>query len=149
MLRIRTRTIGRMTSSSGAMKFSTPVAPSQMVGTSAPSSLEAASPALFPASSFFVSGSTMVVSKSMLFLPLRRGAADGALAFIDVRPWKMVIWPFLLHRPQTTFLFSGQLFAPCSVEAQWKQILSFIASSTLSCNDIAMTRLHCEKGWEL
>ena len=42
-LRIRTRTIGRITSSSGAMKFSTPVAPSQMVGVSASSS------SLFPA----------------------------------------------------------------------------------------------------
>ena len=78
----------------------------------------------------------MVVSKSMLFLPLRRGAVDGALEF-------------MLHMPQTTFLFSGPLFDQCSVEAQWKQILNFIASSTLSCSDIAMTRLHCEKGWEL
>ena len=35
ILRIRTRTIGRITSSSGATKFSTPVAPSHMVGVSA------------------------------------------------------------------------------------------------------------------
>ena len=33
----------------------------------------------------------MVVSKPMSFLPLRQGAVDGALEFIDVRPWKMAI----------------------------------------------------------
>ena len=82
-LRIRTRTIGRITSSSGAMKFSTPVAPSQMVGVSASSS--SLFPAVLPLDvgmsiSGFVGGSVILMLFSLVFC---LGRSDGLLFVLN------------------------------------------------------------------
>ena len=73
--RIQTRTIGRITTSSGTMKFSAPVAPSQVEGFSFSSSPSAPLFSSPDAASFLAFGSAMMVgSNPMVCLPPLRGA---------------------------------------------------------------------------
>ena len=89
ILRIRTRTIGRITSSSGAIKFSTPVAPSHMVGVSA--SLLSSFPVDFAlvvgiSINAFVGGSVILTLAS---LECCFGRSEGLLLLLNkFLPWK-------------------------------------------------------------
>ena len=147
-LRIRTRTIGRITSSSGAMKFSTPVAPSQMVGVSASSS--SLFPAVLPLDvgmsiSGFVGGSVILMLFSLVFC---LGRSDGLLLLLSrFLPWKREICPFLPQiEHEISFLF-GQSFALCVVSAQWKHMRALFAISTLSGSERMKRRLHRVVWW--
>ena len=114
-LPIWTKTIGRITLSSGAMKFSMPVALNQMDGFSFSSSSSAPLFSSPVAASFLALESAMiVVSNPMGCIPPLRGAGVWPSCLKRAgRPWKIAICPLLLHSAQMTFFLSGQCLVPC------------------------------------